>query len=760
MRQHTQSGERHVRNAGAGKLTRLTQELAVTREYLQSVIGHQQDVNEELRTIYEELQAAREETYASHEMLTRVNEQLAADLAAMTRLQEVGNRLVQASNLEAFLDEILDAAIAITSADMGNIQLRERGSTALRIVANRGFDRAFLEFFSSVYDGDAAACATSMHRGKRVVIEDVTKSEIFAGTPARDVRLAAGVRGVQSTPLISRSGTFLGMFSTHYRSSRRPADRDLALLDLLARQAADGIERIQIEEARLEAANRSQQLLDVTSAGVYAVDARGVITYCNQQAVHFWGRTPGPGDTYEQFWPPARRITTSDPSRPPDVMPVRNALHKGDSIRGEEATIERPDGSRIPVQVNVDPIRDGDGRIAGAITVFYDVTHLKRALTADRLKDQFVAMLAHELRNPLAALALTVELMRRDREAGIAADDVGVLDRQVANLARLVDDLLDVTRMRLGKIRLLKTPIDLRAVVTSAVASVTPGLEAKGRSLSVDRSSEPVFVEGDGDRLGQALTNLLDNAIKYTDAGGHAGIALAADVQTAVLRVSDTGIGIKPEMLPHVFELFAQEEGSFARSRGGLGIGLFVVARLAEMHGGTVEAHSEGPGKGAEFIVRLPRLSQSQVDGLRAGQTTSKATPTVPALHILVVEDNADVADKLAALLRRDGHEVRLAYDGSVGVAAASAFPPELVLLDIALPGMDGYEVARHIRQQSGLENVKIVGLSGYTHEDARRRALDAGFDELLAKPVDLKALEATLARLVPSNDSGSTRSR
>jgi signal transduction histidine kinase/CheY-like chemotaxis protein len=474
-----------------------------------------------------------------------------------------------------------------------------------------------------------------------------------------------------------------------------------------------------------------------------------VITYCNQQAVNFWGRTPGPGDTYEQFWPPARRISTSDPSRPPDVMPVRNALRKGDSIRGEEATIERPDGSRIPVQVNVDPIRDGDGRIAGAITVFYDVTHLKRALTADRLKDQFVAMLAHELRNPLAALALTVELMRRDREAGIAADDVGVLDRQVANLARLVDDLLDVTRMRLGKIRLLKTPLDLRTVVKSAVASVTPGLDAKGRSLSVDLSSEPVFVEGDGDRLGQALTNLLDNAIKYTDAGGHAGVALAADVQTAVLRVSDTGIGIKPEMLPHVFELFAQEEGSFARSRGGLGIGLFVVARLAEMHGGTVEAHSEGLGKGAEFIVRLPRLSQSQVDDLRARQTTSKAPPPVPALHILVVEDNADVADKLAALLRRDGHEVRLAYDGSVGVAAAGAFPPELVLLDIALPGMDGYEVARHIRQQSGLENVKIVGLSGYTHEDARRRALDAGFDELLAKPVDLKALEATLARLV-----------
>ena len=303
--------------------------------------------------------------------------------------------------------------------------------------------------------------------------------------------------------------------------------------------------------------------------------------------------------------------------------------------------------------------------------------------------------------------------------------------------------------MRLGKIRLLKVPIDVGTVVKSAVASVMPGLEGKGRTLSVDLSSEPIYIEGDGDRLGQALTNLLDNAIKYTDADGHVGVTLAADVQNAVLRVSDTGIGIKPDMLPHVFELFAQEEGSFARSRGGLGIGLFVVAKLAEMHGGTVEAHSEGLGKGAEFVIRLPRLSQSHVEGLDARQTTSEMSPPVAALHILVVEDNADVADKLAALLRRDGHEVRLAYDGSAGVAAAGAFPPELVLLDIALPGMDGYDVARHIRRQSGLEKVKIVGLSGYTHEDARRRALDAGFDELLAKPVDLKALEATLARLV-----------
>ena len=586
-----------------------------------------------------------------------------------------------------------------------------------------------------------------MHRGERVVIEDVTKSEIFAGTPALDVLLAAGVRGVQSTPLVGRSGALVGMLSTHYRIPKRPANRDLALLDLLARQAADGIERIQIEEARLEAANRSQQLLNVTSAGVYAVDTKGVITYYNRQAVEFWGRSPVPGDTHEQFWPPARRTSTSDPSRPPDVTPIKNALSQGTSVRGLEGVIERPDGSHLPVQMNVDPIRDADGRIVGAITVFYDVTHLKRALTADRLKDQFVAMLAHELRNPLAALSLTVALMHRDRDAGIAAGDLGVMDRQVKHLARLVDDLLDVTRMRLGKIRLLKAPIDLRTVVKSAVESVLPDVEAKNRTLSVDLPPESLYVEGDAARLGEALTNLLDNAIKYTDAGGRIGVTLAADHEQAVLRVTDTGIGIKPDMLPHIFDLFAQEEDLLSRSRGGLGIGLFMVARLAEMHAGSVEAHSAGLGMGAEFTIRLPRLSRAQEDRLAAAQT-EKVSSRLSALRVLVVEDNVDVADWLTALLRYDGHEVRLERDGPAAVAAVGAFRPTAVLLDIGLPGMDGYQVARRIREQSGLENVGIVGLSGYTHEDARRRAMDAGFNELLAKPVDLKVLEATLGRL------------
>ena len=412
--------------------------------------------------------------------------------------------------------------------------------------------------------------------------------------------------------------------------------------------------------------------------------------------------------------------------------------------------IERPDGSRVPVQMNVEPIRRADGRIDGAITVFYDMTALKRAVNADQRKDQFVAMLAHELRNPLAALRLTVELMRRNRDAGIAADALGVMDRQMGNLTRLVNDLLDVTRMRLGKINLLKAQIDLRAVVESAVESVRSDRETRDRNLSVELSSESIYVLGDAPRLEQALLNLLDNAIKYTDAGGCVAVTLATDGKHVVLRVKDTGIGIRAELLPRIFDLFVQEEDSQSRSRGGLGIGLFMVAKLAEMHDGSVEADSAGPGQGAEFTLRLPRLSLAEV---RQSQVRAQpSTDTVPAgpsaLRILVVEDNIDVADMLTVLLRHDGHDVRLERDGLAALAAADAFRPEAVLLDIGLPDIDGYDVARRIRQ-SGLQ-VGIVGLSGYTNDEARRRAMDAGFDELLAKPVDRQLLETTLAHLVP----------
>jgi two-component system CheB/CheR fusion protein len=673
-----------------------------------------------------------------------VSEQsLAAELAAMTRLQAISGRLVQARDFDVFLQEIVDAAIFITGADMGNILLLERGSNLLRLVAHKGFEQPFLEFFSLVGDGGAA-----MKRGERVVVEDVSRSEIFRDSPALDVLVSAGVRAVQSTPLISRSGTLVGILSTHYRTVRRPADRDLGLLDLIARQVADGIERTQIEEARLEAVARSQQLVEVIPAGVYSVNGTGAITFYNHHAVELWGRRPEPGAGGERLWQRVPPIGPPADSWHADVGPVGEALRTGASVRNQEEVIARPDGSRLTVHVNVDPIRDGSGRIVGATVVFHDVTALKQAeavLTdADQRKDEFIAMLAHELRNPLAAVHLTVELMRRGAAGDKVKDDLRLMDRQVAHLSRLVNDMLDVSRIQQGKIPLQKAQIDLRNVVQSAVESVGPAVKGK-RELAVELPSEAILVEGDAERLEQVVRNLLDNAIKYTDAAGQIGVALEAPDGQAVLRVRDTGIGVKPELLPHVFELFAQGDDSLARSSGGLGIGLYMVAKLTQMHGGSVEVRSEGAGKGTEFTIRLPRMRDA---GLPAPAEAEPGTASAGApQRILVVEDNVDLADQLAVLLRLDGHEVRLEREGTAAVSAANEFRPQAVLLDIGLPGMDGYEVARNIRRQ--LDGVVIIGLSGYTHEEARRRAREAGFDEHLAKPVDPDVLLATLSRLV-----------
>jgi two-component system CheB/CheR fusion protein len=279
----------------------------------------------------------------AQEALARSEQSLATELAAMRWLQQVSGRLVQAGDPDSLMKEILDAAIAITAADMGNVQLINPRSDTLRIVASRRFNRPFLEFFAEVAD-DRTACGAAVKAAQRVVVEDVTKSEIYAGTAALDAMLAAGVRGVQSTPLVTRSGVLIGMLSTHYRTPRRPEDRDLRVLDLLARQAADAIERIQVEEARLEAASRSQQLLDVIPAGVFAVGSSGVITNYNRQAAELWGRSPRPGDTDECFWLPAH--AAGDSAQRHDVSAVTNALRSGTPIRGEEAVVERPDGSR------------------------------------------------------------------------------------------------------------------------------------------------------------------------------------------------------------------------------------------------------------------------------------------------------------------------------------------------------------------------------------------------------------------------------
>jgi PAS domain S-box-containing protein len=365
---------------------------------------------------------------------------------------------------------------------------------------------------------------------------------------------------------------------------------------------------------------------------------------------------------------------------------------------------------------------------------------------ADRLKDEFLAMLAHELRNPLAPVRNALHVMRQPGANGEMLQQVrDVAERQVQHMARLLDDLLDVSRISRGRIELRKEAVDVAAVLSRTVEAVRPLIEERRHELTLSLPAAALRVEADPTRLEQVLTNLLNNAAKYTDPGGHIELTAERTGDEVVIRVGDTGIGIAPEMLPRIFDLFVQAERRLDRAQGGIGIGLTLVKKLVELHGGRIEAASGGLGQGSEFVVRLSALADERpCEGARTAEQGEAAA--LPGRRIVVVDDNQDAADSLALLLRLVGQDVRTAYDGPTGLDQVQAFRPDLVFLDIGMPGMDGYEVARRLRQQPDLKDVLLVALTGWGQEEDRRRSREAGFHRHLVKPVEPSALEALLA--------------
>jgi len=416
-----------------------------------------------------------------------------------------------------------------------------------------------------------------------------------------------------------------------------------------------------------------------------------------------------------------------------------------------ELELIRKDGQRVPLEISSRLILR-DGRPVGIQGIARDITERKRAeqerREADRRKDEFLAMLAHELRNPLAPIRNALHLLERPELAPAEATELrAMMQRQVEQLVRLVDDLLDVSRIMRGKIELRKEPLELAGIVGRAVETVRPGLDARGHELTVALPPEPVRLEGDLVRLSQVLANLLNNAVKYTEPGGRIFLGAAHEGDEVVLRVRDTGIGIPAEMLPSVFDPFIQVAASSARSQGGLGIGLTLVRRLVELHGGRVSAHSEGPGKGSEFVVRLPMFACRF--WIKDGDDSSKCKSKIDhrkSRRVLVVDDSEDAALSLAKLLRQSGHEVRVAHDGPSALAVARGDPPEVAFLDIGMPGMDGCELARRLRQEAGLRGALLVALTGWGQEEDRKRTREAGFDHHLTKPADPEALHRLLA--------------
>jgi PAS domain S-box-containing protein len=410
-----------------------------------------------------------------------------------------------------------------------------------------------------------------------------------------------------------------------------------------------------------------------------------------------------------------------------------------------------PGRGRSVREWTVVPLVAPTGEVDRIVTMSHDVTAQRQMLEAlreaDERKSEFIAVLSHELRNPLAAIRLSMHVLEYGQPGSKeTADSRMIIDRQVGQLVRLVDDLLDVTRMTRNKIQLKRERLELNALVRATLDDNRRHFEQCGVRVDVALAGTPIYVNADSVRIAQVLTNLLINAMKFTPPGGTATVSLTAEAGgDAVLRVADNGAGIDAALLPRLFQPFMQADRTLARSGGGLGLGLVLVKGLVELHGGTVTARSEGTGEGAEFIVRLP-IAGDATD--HAGKASAMAVAGTQR-RVLVIDDDRDVAEALCAALSVGGHVIEVAHSGPTGVAKARAFMPDVVLCDIGLPGMDGYDVARVIRADTALRATRLVALSGYAQSADVGKARDAGFDDHLAKP---PSIDKVLAILMPRN--------
>jgi signal transduction histidine kinase/DNA-binding response OmpR family regulator len=554
--------------------------------------------------------------------LQQIKDELAIQLADMTRLHDLSARLSNSIELQTVLEQVLAAITGLQGTGRGVLMLYDRELDRMSTAASVGFTDEQLNVAERMTATlQETGTVTAVISGG-IIVEDLESDPVFS--PHLPAALSAGCRAVCSTPLLTVGGELVGTIATYFDRPHRPSERETRLVELYGRQAAEFI-----ENARL----------------------------------------------YRQ-------------------------------------------------------IREDDRR-----------------------KDEFLAMLAHELRNPLAPILNALHYMgagQVDEEAREQAR--AIAERQVRHLARLVDDLLDVSRISSGKIQLRKQVIRLADPVRRAVETSSPLIRERRHELSLDLSEEPLFVEADAARIEQVVANLLNNAAKYTEEGGRIYLATERRDSAVLIRVRDTGLGIAPELLPRIFDLFTQDTRSLDRAQGGLGIGLTLVRNLVEMHGGSVEVQSEGLGHGSEFIVALPLRQPAEAAPEPAVEPSAPAPEPVESRpqRVLVVDDNVDGATMLARLLRGWGHQVSIAHDGPSAITTALQRNPDIILLDIGLPGMDGYQVAEKLKTHESSAHTLLVALSGYGQGEDRRRSHDAGIQHHLVKPVDPDVLRDLLARHGP----------
>jgi two-component system CheB/CheR fusion protein len=691
---------------------RLEAELRSTKDHLQATLEELESSNEELvssneelLSMNEELQSANEELQTSKEELQSVNEEL-----------ETVN-----AELKKKLEE-LDRA----NGDLQNLLRSTRIATVFvdRELRIKKFTPAAVEIFRLI-DGDIG----------RPIADIVPR--FSGGDLAGDIREVLRTLAPRERQVAVEEGEAWYLLRIlPYRTVEDVIDGVvLTFLDIAE------LKRAEAEREKLAA------IVDSSQDGIIGKTLDGVITSWNAGAERMYGYSAreAVGRSLDLIVPPDER----------DLMSaIFERLRRGEKVEPFETVRVRKDGGRLDISLTFSPVRDVNGRLSGASGIDRDVSDRKRAEEAlrdeARRKDEFLAMLGHELRNPLAPIRNCLHLLRSPGLNPAQTDRaLRTIERQVLHLTRLVDDLLDIGRISRGKILLRRERLDLVEAARATVEDQRPNLEEAGLGLDLDLPGSPIWIDGDPTRISQTFGNVLHNAGKFTDAGGRIAVSLRQepDRGAAVLAIRDTGIGMEPELLARIFEPFSQADGSLDRSRGGLGLGLALVKALVELHGGSVEAGSPGPGLGTEVALRLP-LAVPAEEGSVADPAPPAATDgTQRSRRCLVIEDNVDAAESLGLLLRLTGHESEVAFDAEEGLEKARRLRPEVVLCDIGLPGrMDGYAVARAFRADPELRPTFLIALTGYGQEEDRRRALDAGFDTHLTKPADLDVLRRLLA--------------
>lgn len=608
-----------------------------------------------------------------------------------------------------------------------------------------------LSDFSATSDEDLHALLTSFSRSR-----DFTPGSLLLKAPTQETAAPFRCEGALLSPETASDPAMLLLRFT----PRSEANQFTALklqIEALNREISTRL----TAERELDKQRRWLQVtLSSISDAVIATDTGARVIFMNPtaSALTGWANADALGQPLETIF-----HIINEETRLPARNPVQRTLAEGviTGLANHTVLIART-GAEVAIDDGAAPIRDETGHVAGVVLVFHEVTNQRnlerslrqqtqRLLEENRRKDEYLAMLAHELRNPLAPVANALAALKRlPVLPPVGIETIHIAEEQLRHLRRLVDDLLDVSRMAHGKITLQKTRADLRQIISHAVETIKPFLASRQVQLHVDLSAAAMWLNADPFRLSQVLTNLLHNAGKFTEPQGSVSVGVTQDAEEVNISIRDTGKGIPETLLPYIFDLFVQGDQTISRTEGGLGIGLTLARNIVSLHDGTITATSAGPGKGSEFLVRIPLVDQAGGSEDHAPMSTLEH-PT--GLRILVVDDNAALVQTLATLLNLSGHVVETALSGTDALARIAAFSPDVVLLDVGLPGMDGFSVAREVRARHQGGPLRIIAISGYGHAEYQTMGKEAGFDAYLVKPIDHEELDRLLALYMQQAD-------